>query len=95
MRKQEIRTWVFFTEKTAGNRGGNSLLEKVLQLFKTLKLGNLLNEMDITLTVYEKEYITNLDLILRCFKGLKGALHTSLKNKGLRKALQQKFTLEV
>jgi hypothetical protein len=95
LRKQEIRTWVFFTEETAGNQGGNSLLEKVLQLFKTLKLGNLLNEMDITLTVYEKEYITNLDLILRCFKGLKEALHTSLKNKGLGKAFQQKFTLEV
>jgi hypothetical protein len=51
--------------------------------------------MDITLTVYEKEDITNLDLILRYFKGLKGAPQTSLKNKGLGKAFQQKFTLKV
>jgi hypothetical protein len=54
----------------------------------------LLNKMDITLTVYQKEDITNPDLILRYFKGLKGASQTSLKNKGLGKAFQQRFTLE-
>jgi hypothetical protein len=61
----------------------------------TLKLEGLLNKTDITLMVYEKEDITNLDLILRYFKPLKGASQTLLKNKGLGKAFQQKFTLEV
>jgi hypothetical protein len=64
----------------------------------TPKSEGLFNKMDITqctLTVYEKEDITNLDLMLRYFKELKGASQTSLRNKGLGKDSQQKFTLEV
>jgi hypothetical protein len=61
----------------------------------TLKLEGLLNKINIILAVYEKEDTTNFDLILRCFKRLKGGSQTSLKNKGLGEASQQTFTLEV